>query len=94
MDAPSLVSAWEAFLVQLSCVFTEPSARIWRQIALGWILHRGPATVTGIYRTLGDLADRHWTVYEKFFYRAAWSASSSVWPGPILSAASPNGRPS
>jgi hypothetical protein len=73
MDATSLVSAWDAFLVQLSCVFTEPSARIWRQIALGWILHRGPSTVTGIYRTLGDLADRHWTVYEKFFYRAAWS---------------------
>ena len=72
MDA-ALVSAWEAILVQLSCVFTEPSARIWQQIALGWILHRGPGTVTGIYRTLGDLADRHWTVYEKFFYRAAWS---------------------
>jgi hypothetical protein len=35
-------------------------------------LHRGPATVTGIVRTLGTLADRHWTVYHKFFYRAAW----------------------
>src|SRR3990172_12479542 len=72
MDA-ALVSAWEAILVQLSCVFTEPSARCGQQLALGWILHRGPGTVTGIYRTLGDLADRHWTVYEKFFYRAAWS---------------------
>ena len=36
-------------------------------------MHRGPATVTGIFRTLGKLADRHWTVYHKFFYRAAWS---------------------
>jgi hypothetical protein len=43
---------------------------------MGWVLHRGPATVTGMYRTLGDLADRHWTVYEKFFYRAAWSLES------------------
>jgi hypothetical protein len=68
-----LVSAWNAIVVQLCYVFTEPTARVWRQIALGWVLHRGPATVTGIYRTLGDLVDRHWTVYEKFFYRAAWS---------------------
>lgn len=73
MDATSLVSAWNALVVQLAHVFTEPTARVWRQIALGWVLHRGPATVTGIYQTLGDLADRHWTVYEKFFYRAAWS---------------------
>jgi len=72
MDA-GLVSAWNALVVQLSCVFTAPTVRLWQQIALGWILHRGPATVTGIYRTLGDLADRHWTTYEKFFYRAAWS---------------------
>jgi len=37
------------------------------------VLHRGRATVTGIFRTLGKLADRHWTVYHKFFYRAVWS---------------------
>jgi len=73
MDAASLVSAWYTMIHQLAPVFTEPTARTWQQIALGWVLHRGPATVTGIFRTLGDLADRHWTVYHKFFYRAAWS---------------------
>jgi hypothetical protein len=73
MDALSLVSAWNALVQHLCWTFTEPTARTWQQIALGWILHRGPATVTGIFRTLGRLADRHWTVYEKFFYRAAWS---------------------
>jgi hypothetical protein len=73
MDTASLVSARNALLLQLCCVFTEPTAEVWRQIALGWVLHRGPATVTGIFRTLGRLADRHWTVYEKFFYRAAWA---------------------
>jgi hypothetical protein len=51
---------------------TQPTVRVWQQIVLGWVLHRGPATVTGIVRTLGTLADRHWTVYHKFFYRAAW----------------------
>lgn len=76
MDAPSLVSAWDALVQQLGCVFTEPTARTWQQIALGWVLHRGPATVTAIFRTLGDTADRHWTVYEKFFYRAAWGLST------------------
>ena len=76
MDAPSLVSAWDALVQQLCYVFTEPTARTWRQIALGWVLNRGPATVTAIFRTLGDAADRHWTVYEKFFYRAAWCLST------------------
>jgi hypothetical protein len=73
MDATSLVSAWNALIQQLAFTFTEATARTWQQIALGWVLHRGPATVTGIFRTLGKLADRHWTVYHKFFYRAAWS---------------------
>lgn len=73
MDAITLVSAWNDLILQLGCVFTEPTARTWRQIVLGWVLNRGPATVTGMVRTLGTLADRHWTVYEKFFYRAAWS---------------------
>jgi len=73
MDAISLVSAWNNIVLQLSYIFTEPTARIWQQIVLGWILKRGPTTVTGIFRTLGNLADKHWTVYQKFFYRAAWS---------------------
>jgi hypothetical protein len=73
MDAPSLVSAWDALVLQLCCVFTEPTARTWQQIVWGWVFKRGRMTVTGLFRTLGALADRHWTVYQKFFYRAAWS---------------------
>jgi hypothetical protein len=73
MDATSLVSAWNALVQQLALTFTDAMARTWQQIALGWVLHRGPATVTGIFRTLGKLANRHWTVYHKFFYRAAWT---------------------
>jgi hypothetical protein len=73
MDATSLVSAWNALVQQLAFSFTDATAHTWQQITLGWVLHRGPATVTGIFRTLGKLADRHWTVYHKFFYRAAWS---------------------
>ena len=73
MDAASLISAWNVLVQQLALTFTDATARTWQQIALGWVLHRGPATVTGIFRTLGNLADRHWTVYHRFFYRAAWS---------------------
>jgi hypothetical protein len=73
MDTTFLVSTWNALVLQLCCVFTEPTAHVWRQIALGWVLRRGPATVTGMFRTIGQLADRHWTVYHKFFYRARWS---------------------
>jgi len=76
MDAPSLVSAWDALVQQLCSVFTAPTGRTWSQIALGWVLNRGPATVTALFRTLGNAADRHWTVYEKFFYRAAWCLST------------------
>lgn len=80
MDATSLVSAWEALVLQLALAFSEQTARTWQQIVLGWVLHRGAATVTGIYRTLGSLADRHWTVYHKFFYRAAWTLNElSAW---------------
>ena len=73
MDVPPLVSAWDALVLQLALAFTDATARTWQQIALGWVLHRGPATVTGILRALGRLADRHWTVYHKFFYRSTWS---------------------
>jgi hypothetical protein len=73
MDTTSLVSAWNALVQHLAFSFTDATAHTWRQIALGWVLRRGSATVTGIYQTLGKLADRHWTVYQKFFYRAAWS---------------------
>ena len=73
MDATFCISAWNTLVQQVVLTFTEPTMRTWQQIALGWVLHRGPATVTGIFRTLGKLADRHWTVYHKFFYRAAWS---------------------
>lgn len=72
MDAVSLVSAWDVLVQQLACVFTQPTALVWEQIVLGWVLHRGPATVTGMIRTLGGLGSRHWTVYHKFFYRASW----------------------
>ena len=73
MDGTFMVSAWNSIILQLCWVFTEPTARTFQQIALGWLLKRGSTTVTGIFRVLGQLADRHWTVYQKFFYRAAWS---------------------
>ena len=59
MDATLLVSVWNTLILQLGYVFTEPTARTWQQIVLGWILKRGTATVTGMFRTLGNLADRH-----------------------------------
>lgn len=73
MDVASLVSAWDVLVLQLAATFTSPTAQVWRQIALGWVLHHRPAVVTGIIRIMGDMADRSWTVYHKFFYRARWS---------------------
>ena len=72
MDATSLVSAFHRMLHELSSAFTQPTAETFRQLAVGWILTPGVGTVTGMIRTLGAVATKHWTVYQKFFYRAAW----------------------
>jgi hypothetical protein len=60
-------------LHELSSAFTRPTAETFRQLAVGWILTPAAGTVTGMIRTLGAAATKHWTVYQKFFYRAAWS---------------------
>ena len=76
MDARSvtrLVSAFDRMLLQLSGVFTAPTFQTFRQLVVGWILTPGVGTVTGAVRTLGSIATKHWTVYQKFFYRASWS---------------------
>jgi hypothetical protein len=76
MDATTvafLVSAFQQMLLQLSSAFTVPTFRTFAQLAVGWILTPAVGTVTGAVRTLGKGATKHWTVYQKFFYRAAWS---------------------
>jgi hypothetical protein len=73
MDATSLVSAFHCMLHELSSVFTKPTAETFRQLAVGWILTPGAGTVTGMIRAMGPAAVKHWTVYQKFFYRAVWS---------------------
>ncbi len=70
MDATTLVSEFNALLFQLSGAFTQPTAETFRQPAIGWLLTPAPGTVTGMIRTLEAWANKHWTVYEKFFYRA------------------------
>ena len=56
MDVASLVSAWDALVLQLAATFTSPTAQTWRQIALGWVLHHKPAVTTGIIRNRRDAA--------------------------------------
>src|SRR5580704_3299140 len=76
MDA-TLVSGWEALCQILAPAFTQPTWIIFLHIATGWVLCRSKPTVTNLVCTAGPSllghAARHWTVYEKFFYRAAWS---------------------
>ena len=73
MDATTLVSVFQQMLRELSSAFTVPTASTFEQLAVGWILTPGAGTVTGAFRTLGPWATKHWTVYHKFFYKAAWS---------------------
>jgi hypothetical protein len=76
MDA-TLVAAWEALCQELGAAFTRPSFVTFLHIATGWVLCRSKPTVTNLVCTIGSSllqhGARHWTVYERFFYRAAWS---------------------
>lgn len=76
MDA-TLITAWTAMCQELAPAFTGPTFVTFLQIATGWVLCRSEPKVTNLICTIGTSllghAARHWTVYEKFFYRASWS---------------------
>jgi len=73
----ALVSGWMALCQQLAPAFTRPTFITFLHIVTGWVLCRSRPTVTNLICTIGSSllghVARHWTVYEKFFYRAAWS---------------------
>jgi len=75
MDA-ALVPGWNALCQLLAPAFTLPTFITFLHIATGWVLCRSKPTVTNLVCTTGSSllghAAKHWTVYEKFFYRAAW----------------------
>jgi len=73
MDATNLVSVFHQMILQLSSAFTAPTFETFSQLVVGWLLTPGCGTITGMIRTLGPAATKNWTVYHKFFYRAAWS---------------------
>lgn len=76
MDA-TLVTGWEALCQLLAPAFTRPTFITFLHIATGWVLCRSRPTVTNLVCTIGTSllghAVKHWTVYERFFYRASWS---------------------
>ena len=76
MDA-ALVTGWEALCQLLGTAFTRPTFITFLHIATGWVLCRSKPTVTNLVCTIGPCllgrVAKHGTVYERFFYRAAWS---------------------
>lgn len=76
MDA-TLIAGWEALYQALRPAFTSPTFATFVHIATGWTLCRSRPTVTNLVRTIGDRllghAAKHWSTYERFFYRARWS---------------------
>jgi hypothetical protein len=76
MDA-TLVTAWTAICQLLAPAFTGPTVVTFLHIATGWVLCRSKPTVTSLVSTIGRSllghAAKHWTVYERFFYRASWT---------------------
>lgn len=76
MDA-TLITAWRATCQELAPAFSSPTFITFVHIATGWVLCRSKPTVTNLACTISDRllghVAKHWTVYERFFYRAAWS---------------------
>src|SRR3990172_9118700 len=76
MDA-ALVAAWRAICQDLALAFSAPPFATFLPIVTGWVLCRSRPTVTNLIGTIGESllghVAKHWTVYERFFYRAAWS---------------------
>ena len=76
MDA-TLVTAWTALCQTLTSAFTQPTAVTFLHLVTGWVLCRSKPTVTALVCTIGRSllghAAKHWTTYERFFYRARWS---------------------
>ena len=76
MDA-TLVAGWEALCQSLALAFTRPTFVTFLHVATGWVLCRSKPTVTNLVCTIGRSllghAAKHWTMYERFFYRAAWA---------------------
>ena len=76
MDA-ALVTAWKAICQELAGAFTRPTYGNFLSLVTGWALCQCRPTVANLVRILGERllghTAKHWTVYERFFSRAAWS---------------------
>src|SRR3954464_12486996 len=76
MDA-ELVTAWTALCQQLAPAFTARTYVTFLHVASAWALCRSRPAVTCLVLTVGTRllghAAKHWTSYERFFYRSKWS---------------------
>lgn len=76
MDA-ELVTAWTDLCQQLAPAFTARTYVTFPHVVSAWALCRSRPAVTGLVLTVGARllghAAKHWTGYERFFYRSAWS---------------------
>jgi len=77
MDA-NLVTAWKDLCQQLAPAFTTRTYVTFLHVLTAWALCRSRPAVTGLVLTVGrgrllGHAAKHWTTYERFFYKSAWS---------------------
>lgn len=72
----TVVVTWQGLCQRLASAFTEPTFVTFLHIVTGWVLCRSRPAVSNIVCTIGQSllgrAAKHWTTYQRFFYRAAW----------------------
>lgn len=74
-----LVTAWQQLCQELAPAFTARTYVTFLHVVTAWALCRSRPAVTGLVLTVGGRllghAAKHWTSYERFFHKAAWSLS-------------------
>lgn len=76
MRSAHLASSVQALLLSFRPAFGEPSFENFVAFIVGWVVNRGPATVSRALvsaRALGLLVNRHHSSFYRFLSRARWS---------------------
>jgi len=72
MSTTILTSAWDAIILNFSPIFTQPTAHIFINLIIGWILCTKRRTVTGILPFADPKNKRPHDAYHRLFPKSRW----------------------
>jgi hypothetical protein len=66
-------SSFEKLCLRISKIFRKRTAHKWLILALGWVFQVGRKTTAGLIRGAGQLAQKHYASYSRFFNTTSWN---------------------